>query len=123
MNGNTKWLAVIVAVIIALTGAIVAYSVMSEEPDEGLPVCKYSCFGFRETIDGLGLFVMDTSVKGTFTLYLDGKQLGLTNPVSDSIYSDGSVTVYLMIPDGKTLADLIERLEVRMVGYECVRVS
>lgn len=123
MNGNTKWLAVIVAAIITLTGAMVAYSEMSEEPDEGMPICEYSCFGFRETIDGLGLFVMDTSVKGTFTLYLDGKQLGLTNPVSDSIYSDGSVTVYLMIPDGKTLADLRERIEARMIGYECVRVS
>lgn len=120
---NKGWFAFAVVLVLALAGVMIAYSEMSEEPDEGLPICEYSCFGFRETIDGLGLFVMDTSVKGTFTLYLDGKQLGLTNPVSDSIYSDGSVTVYLMIPDGKTLADLKERIEARMIGYECVRVS
>ena len=119
---NKGWFAFAVVLVLALAGVMIAYSVMSEEPDEELPVCKYSCFGFHETLDGLGIFVMDTSVKGTFTLYLDGKQLGLTNPVSDSIYSDGSVTVYLMIPDGKTLADLRERIEARMIGYECIRI-
>lgn len=119
---NKGWFAFAVVLVLALAGVMIAYSEMSEEPDEELPVCKYSCFGFRETLDGLGIFVMDTSVKGTFTLYLDGKQLGLTNPVSDSIYSDGSVTVYLMIPDGKTLADLRERIEARMIGYECIRI-
>lgn len=119
---NKGWFAFAVVLVLALAGVMIAYSVMSEEPDEELPVCKYSCFGFRETLDGFGIFVMDTSVKGTFTLYLDGKQLGLTNPVSDSIYSDGSVTIYLMIPDGKTLADLRERIEARMIGYECIRI-
>ena len=119
---NKGWFAFAVVLVLALAGAMIAYSAMSEEPDEELPVCKYSCFGFRETLDGFGIFVMDTSVKGTFTLYLDGKQLGLTNPVSDSIYSDGSVTIYLMIPDGKTLADLRERIEARMIGYECIRI-
>lgn len=123
MNGNTKWLAVIVVAIIALTGAMVAYSEMSEEPDEELPVCKYSCWGFSNNIDQTCSFKLDTSIKGICYLYLDDSLLILDNPRSDSIYCDGEKTVYLTIPDGKTRADLIERLEVRMVGYECVRVS
>ena len=120
---NKGWFAFAVVLVLALAGAMIAYDKMTGEDETPEPVKEryFSAFDFYQLYgrDDVGFTL---SASGIVSVYLDGELLPFYPSGDESQNIKGNKHVQVLLPQGKTVEDLEERIVVKYGSTTAIRL-
>lgn len=120
---NKGWFAFAVVLVLALAGVMIAYDGMTGEDEEPELVKEryFSAFDFYQLYgrDDVGFTL---SASGIVSVYLDGELLPFYPSGDESQNIKGNKHVQVLLPKGKTVEDLEERIVVKYGSMTAIRL-
>ena len=120
---NKGWFAFAVVLVLALAGVMIAYDGMTGEDETPEPVKEryFSAFDFYQLYgrDDVGFTL---SASGIVSVYLDGELLPFYPSGDESQNIKGNKHVQVLLPQGKTVKDLEERIVVKYGSTTAIRL-
>jgi hypothetical protein len=120
---NRGWFAFAVVLVLALAGVMIAYDEMTGEDETPEPVKEryFSAFDFYQLYgrDDVGFTL---SASGIVSVYLDGELLPFYPSGDESQNIKGNKHVQVLLPKGKTVEDLEERIVVKYGSTTAIRL-
>ena len=120
---NKGWFAFAVVLVLALAGVMIAYDGMTGGDEEPEPVKEryFSAFDFYQLYgrDDVGFTL---SASGIVSVYLDGELLPFYPSGDESQNIKGNKHVQVLLPKGKTVEDLEERIVVKYGSTTAIRL-
>ena len=120
---NKGWFAFAVVLVLALAGAMIAYDKMTGKDEAPEPVKEryFSAFDFYQLYgrDDVGFTL---SASGIVSVYLDGELLPFYPSGDESQNIKGNKHVQVLLPQGKTVEDLEERIVVKYGSTTAIRL-
>lgn len=120
---NKGWFAFAVVLVLALAGVMIAYDKMTggDETPEPVKERYFSAFDFYQLYgrDDVGFTL---SASGIVSVYLDGELLPFYPSGDESQNIKGNKHVQVLLPKGKTVEDLEERIVVKYGSTTAIRL-
>ena len=120
---NKGWFAFAVVLVLALAGVMIAYDGMTGEDEAPEPVKEryFSAFDFYQ-LYGRNDVGFTLSASGIVSVYLDGELLPFYPSGDESQNIKGNKHVQVLLPQGKTVKDLEERIVVKYGSTTAIRL-
>ena len=120
---NKGWFAFAVVLVLALAGAMIAYDKMTGEYEAPEPMKEryFSAFDFGQ-VQGDPDVGFILSASGIVSVYLDGELLPFYPSGDESQNIKGNKHVQVLLPKGKTVEDLEERIVVKYGSTTAIRL-
>lgn len=120
---NKGWFAFAVVLVLALAGVMIAYDGMTGEDETPEPVKEryFSAFDFWH-VQGDPDASFTLYAQGIVSVYLDGELLPFYPSGDESQNIKGNKHVQVLLPQGKTVEDLEERIVVKYGSTTAIRL-
>lgn len=120
---NKGWFAFTIVLVLALAGVMIAYDKMTGEDETPEPVKEryFSAFDFWH-VQGDPDVGFILSASGIVSVYLDGELLPFYPSGEESQNIKGNTYVQVLLPQGKTVEDLEERIVVKYGSMTAIRL-
>lgn len=120
---NKGWFAFAVVLVLALAGVMIAYDGMTGEDEAPEPVKEryFSATDFFQIPDDPATY-FKLYAQGIVSVYLDGEHLPFYPSGDESMIIKDYEIVQVLLPYGKTLKDLEERIVVKYGSTTAIRL-